>query len=90
MLNELISNIDSIPEDIRVSVRNNGGGHSNHSLFWQIMGSKGGNCEGRILEKINENFGSFENLRKIFGNGRFSFWRRLDLVDCREMEIWRL
>ena len=65
-VNELISNIDSIPEDIRVSVRNNGGGHSNHSLFWQITGSKGGNCEGRILEKINENFGSFEKFKEKF------------------------
>ncbi len=40
-LEELLANIDSVPEDIRTAVRNNGGGHSNHSMFWQIMGPSG-------------------------------------------------
>ena len=58
--------MDLIPEEIKTSVRNNGGGHSNHSLFWQIMSSEGGTCEGKVLEKINENFGSFEEFKEKF------------------------
>jgi len=65
-VNELISDMDSVPEDIRVPVRNNGGGHSNHSLFWEIMSPDGGKCEGKILEKINENFGNLEEFKKKF------------------------
>lgn len=65
-VNELISDMDSVPEEIRVPVRNNGGGHSNHSLFWEIMSSRGENCNGKILEKINENFGSLEEFKEKF------------------------
>ena len=65
-VNELISDMDSIPKDIRVSVKNNGGGHSNHSLFWEVMSPGGEGCGGKILEKINENFGNFENFREKF------------------------
>ena len=67
-VNELISDMDSVPEDIRVPVRNNGGGHSNHSLFWEIMSPDGGKCEGKILEKINENFGSLEEFKNKFSD----------------------
>ena len=65
-VNELISDMDSVHEEIRVPVRNNGGGHSNHSLFWEIMSSGGENCNGKILEKINENFGSLEEFKEKF------------------------
>lgn len=66
-LDELLSAIDAIPADIRTAVRNNGGGHANHALFWQLMSPKGGGePEGRLAKAINEAFGSFEEFKKQF------------------------
>ncbi|MFI5127152.1 MAG: superoxide dismutase [Candidatus Acidiferrales bacterium] len=64
---ELISKIDSVPENIRTAVRNNGGGHANHSLFWKIM-KKGGGGEpkGEIAEAIKSTFGSFNEFKTKF------------------------
>ncbi|XZE54925.1 superoxide dismutase [Planctomycetaceae bacterium SH139] len=63
----LIADIGSVPEGIRGAVRNNGGGHANHSLFWTIMGpGKGGNPSGDLGEAINATFGSFENFQQQF------------------------
>ena len=81
---ELISDLDSVPEDIRGAVRNNGGGHANHSLFWSIMGpSKGGEPSGALGEAINSTFGSFETLKDEFtkaGMTRFgSGWAWLSI-----------
>ena len=81
---ELISDLDSVPEDIRGAVRNNGGGHANHSLFWSIMGpSKGGEPSGALGEAINSTFGSFETLKDEFtkaGMNRFgSGWAWLSI-----------
>ena len=57
---ELISDLASIPEDVRAVVRNNGGGHVNHTMFWQIMKPKGGgDPEGDIADQITKDFGSF-------------------------------
>jgi Fe-Mn family superoxide dismutase len=64
---ELISDLDAVPEDIRGAVRNNGGGHANHSLFWSIMGpGKGGEPSGSLAEAINSTFGSFDNFKEAF------------------------
>lgn len=64
---ELVSNLDSIPEDIRVAVRNNGGGHVNHSFFWQLLApNAGGEPTGTIKEAIDTTFGSFEKLKETF------------------------
>jgi Fe-Mn family superoxide dismutase len=64
---DLIRNLDSIPEDIRAAVRNNGGGHVNHTIFWQIMGPDGGgDPTGAIADAINGSFGSFEDMKKQF------------------------
>ena len=64
---ELIMDLDALPEEIRTAVRNNGGGHVNHSLFWTIMDSKGGGePSGSLAEKINESFGSFEEFKSAF------------------------
>jgi Fe-Mn family superoxide dismutase len=81
-LEELLANIDSVPEDIRTAVRNNGGGHSNHSMFWQIMGPSGqggGEPTGELREAIDRDFGSFEDFKEqwaaaaapgaLFGSG---------------------
>ena len=83
---ELISDLDSVPEDIRGAVRNNGGGHANHSLFWSIMGpGKGGEPSGALGEAINSTFGSFETLKDEFtkaGMTRFgSGWAWLSIAN---------
>ena len=72
---ELVKGINSVPEDIRTAVRNNGGGHVNHSMFWQIMGpNAGGAPTGAIADAINGSFGSFDAFKEQFakaGVGRF-------------------
>lgn len=68
-LEELISNLDALPENIRGAVRNNGGGHYNHTLFWQIMSPNGGGAPtGELADAINEAFGSFDNFKAEFKN----------------------
>ncbi len=64
---ELIQNLDEIPPAIRTSIRNNGGGHLNHTLFWEIMSPQGGGIpQGRIGKAIDEQFGSFANFQNEF------------------------
>jgi len=64
---ELLRGINSVPEDIRTAVRNNGGGHANHSMFWQIMGPKaGGPPSGAIGDAINSAFGGFDKFKEEF------------------------
>ncbi len=66
-LEDLIKKLDQLPENIRTAVRNNGGGHINHGLFWQVMGPNGkGKPEGKLLEDINAAFGSFEKFQEEF------------------------
>ncbi len=72
---DLIKNLNAVPEDIRTAVRNNGGGHVNHSMFWQIMGpGKGGAPTGAIADAINGSFGNFDAFKDQMnkgGAGRF-------------------
>ena len=66
---ELLANINSVPEDIRRAVRNNGGGHSNHTMFWQIMGPSGqggGEPAGDLATAIDASFGSFDQFKEQF------------------------
>jgi superoxide dismutase, Fe-Mn family len=64
---ELISNLDAVPEGIRTAVRNNGGGHVNHTMFWAIMGPNGGGAPtGELAEAINSTFGSFDEFKAKF------------------------
>jgi superoxide dismutase, Fe-Mn family len=74
-LETLLRNIDEVPEDIRTAVRNNGGGHHNHSLFWEIMGpNAGGEPTGDVGEAIRSAFGDFGSFREKFAaaaTGRF-------------------
>ncbi len=63
---ELITNLNSIPEAIRTAVRNHGGGHANHSFFWPIMKNDGQHAEGEVLEAINAKFGSFDKFKEQF------------------------
>lgn len=65
---ELISNLDAVPENIRTAVRNNGGGHANHTFFWNILSpSGGGNPSGALAEAIDSKFGSFDAFKEEFG-----------------------
>ncbi len=72
---ELISNLDAVPADIRGAVRNNGGGHANHSMFWKTIGPKsGGAPSGKLGDDIKAVFGSFDAFKEKFeagGVGRF-------------------
>ena len=74
-IDELLKGINTVPEDIRTAVRNNGGGHLNHSMFWQIMGpNAGGAPSGAIADAISSSFGSFDSFKEQFakaGVGRF-------------------
>lgn len=90
-LEELISNLDAVPESIRTAVRNNGGGHANHSLFWKILSPNGGGTpSGDLLEAINKKFGSFDAFKEEFtkaATGRFgSGWAWL-VVNNGELEV---
>jgi Fe-Mn family superoxide dismutase len=80
---EMVANLDKMPEDIRRSIRNNGGQHANHSMFWQIMAPEGrgggGEPTGEVAQAIERNFGSFEAMKEqwaaaaapgaLFGSG---------------------
>jgi Fe-Mn family superoxide dismutase len=72
---DLLKSINTVPEDIRTAVRNNGGGHANHSMFWQVMGpNAGGAPSGAIADAINGSFGGFDKFKeelKKAGVGRF-------------------
>jgi len=72
---DLIKDLSAVPEAIRTAVRNNGGGHVNHTMFWQIMGPGGGGTPtGKVAEAINSAFGSFDTFKDQMnkgGAGRF-------------------
>ncbi|MEC1261188.1 superoxide dismutase SodA [Bacillus swezeyi] len=88
---ELVANLDAVPESIRTAVRNNGGGHANHSLFWTLLSPNGGGApSGELAEAIDKKFGSFDQFKEDFAAaaaGRFgSGWAWL-VVNNRELEI---
>jgi len=74
-IEDLVKGINSVPDAVRTAVRNNGGGHLNHSMFWQIMGPGGGGAPtGAIADAINGSFGGFDKFKeevKKAGVGRF-------------------
>jgi len=83
-IEEVLKNLDALPDDKRGAVRNNGGGHYNHSLFWEAMGpGKGGAPSGDLASAIDEAFGSFDAFKEKFeaaGAGQFgSGWAWLVL-----------
>lgn len=67
-LEHLLANLSTIPEDIRTVVRNNGGGHYNHSLFWKVLGGRGSLPLGQVLEAITKTFGTVEKFIEEFSN----------------------
>jgi Fe-Mn family superoxide dismutase len=87
----LADNVSIVPEQIQTAVRNNGGGHINHTMFWQILApGAGGNPSGNIAQAINSTFGSFDTFKEKFGaaaTGRFgSGWAWL-LKTSKGLEI---
>ncbi|QDU62794.1 Superoxide dismutase [Mn] [Planctomycetes bacterium Pan216] len=90
-IENLLGSLDSVPEGIRTAVRNNGGGHANHTLFWQIMGpGKGGTPSGELGDAITSTFGGFDKFKEEFANAaatRFgSGWAWL-IVDGGKLAI---
>ncbi|WP_026572443.1 superoxide dismutase [Bacillus sp. UNC438CL73TsuS30] len=88
---EVISNLDAVPEAARTAVRNNGGGHANHSLFWTILSPNGGGApSGELADAINSKFGSLEAFKEEFAKAattRFgSGWAWL-AVNNGELEV---
>jgi superoxide dismutase, Fe-Mn family len=88
---EVISNLDAVPESVRTAVRNNGGGHANHSLFWKILSPNGGGLPtGELADAISQKFGSFESFKEEFGKAaatRFgSGWAWL-VVNNGQLEV---
>jgi len=90
-VDDLIANLQAVPQEIAGAVRNNGGGHSNHSLFWQLMGpGKGGEPKGELSSAINGAFGGFDKFKEAFakaGATRFgSGWAWL-VVSGGKLEV---
>lgn len=88
---ELVADLEMVPEDIRSAVRNHGGGHLNHSMFWQLLAAgAGGKPSGALSEAINKKFGSFDAFTTAFGEAaanRFgSGWAWL-VLDGKELSI---
>ncbi|MEH7111935.1 superoxide dismutase [Neobacillus niacini] len=88
---EVIANLDAVPESARTAVRNNGGGHANHSLFWQLLSPNGGGAPtGELADAISSKFGSFESFKEEFAKAattRFgSGWAWLS-VSNGELEV---
>lgn len=88
---EVIANLDAVPESVRTAVRNNGGGHANHSLFWQLLSPNGGGePTGELADAISSKFGSLDKFKEEFAAaaaGRFgSGWAWL-VVNNGELEI---
>ena len=88
----LMRRFDEVPEPIKTAVRNNGGGHANHSLFWQVMGPGGGGAPtGVIADEINNAFGSWDACRQKLidaGKGRFgSGWSWLVVDEGGKLQV---
>lgn len=91
-LEELIANIDEIPEDIRTAVRNNGGGHLNHSLFWEILApATGQKPSGKLLEAIEKDLGGYDSFKDEISKaaaGRFgSGWAWLVIDEDKKLKV---
>jgi len=88
---DLVRNLASLPESVRAAVRNNGGGHVNHSLFWQGLSPRGGRPKGDLAKALDKRFGSFDAFKEqltkaalgVFGSG----WAWLSLDNKKQLLI---
>lgn len=92
-IEDLLRGIKDVPESIRTAVQNNGGGHANHTLFWNIMsGSGGGQPSGELADAINQTFGSFDEFKaKIAAAGASRFgsgWSWLVVDDAGKLQVY--
>lgn len=92
---ELIADLDSVPESIRTAVRNNGGGHANHSLFWETIGpNAGGTPTGALAAAIDSELGGFEKFKEEFSKAaatRFgSGWAWLVVDKNKKLKVYSL
>ena len=92
-IEDILRNIDSVPENMRTDVRNNGGGYANHSLFWRVMGPDcGGEPEGALAEAIAKAFGSFAAFQDVFSKAaatRFgSGWAWLVVTGAGDLAVY--
>ena len=90
-IEELMAKLNEVPEDIRTAVRNNGGGHANHSLFWEVLSPNGGGePTGELADAITETFGSFDDFKselETAATGQFgSGWGWL-VVDNGDLKV---
>jgi Fe-Mn family superoxide dismutase len=89
-LDDLMRGLDKVPEAVRTAVRNNGGGHWNHSMFWEIMSPSGGEPTGKLADAIQDSFGGLDKFKEQWaaaGAGRFgSGWVWL-IPDGRKLTI---
>jgi Fe-Mn family superoxide dismutase len=94
-LEEILKNLNQLPEEMKTAVRNNGGGHYNHTLFWEIMKPNGGGEPGgRLKEEIEKNFGSFEEFKKLFSETAIkhfgSGWAWLVITSDKKLKVYSM
>jgi Fe-Mn family superoxide dismutase len=94
-LEEILRNLNQLPEEIRTAVRNNGGGHYNHTLFWEIMKPNGGGePKVKLKEEIERNFGSFEEFKKLFSETAIkhfgSGWAWLVITSDKKLKVYSM
>jgi Fe-Mn family superoxide dismutase len=90
-VDDMLKNLNAIPEKIRTTVRNNGGGHINHSLFWDVLKADGGEPSGDLATAINSTFGSFDTFKENFTRAALgifvSGWAWLVIGPNRQLNI---
>jgi Fe-Mn family superoxide dismutase len=91
-IEDIMRSLEDVPEAVKTAVRNNGGGHFNHSLFWNVMSPNGGGQpSGDLLSRIEKSFASFDAFRKQFSNSaltRFgSGWAWLSVGDAKNLTV---
>ncbi len=89
-IEELMSNLNAVPENIRTAVRNHGGGHINHSFFWPILKKNGGVSQNEVIAAINKNFSNFDQFKQDFTTAATTFfgsgWTWL-VIDSGKLKI---
>ncbi|MEM4256924.1 MAG: superoxide dismutase [Candidatus Diapherotrites archaeon] len=89
-IEDILKDLEKVPAEIRQTIRNNGGGHYNHSLFWELMSPKGGKLTSTIQKALENTFGSFESFKEKFKNAGLnqfgSGWAWL-VVSDKKLEI---